>query len=91
MLLVKLPKLPFSSSAFKVDVLFDLIYNDLWDPLPISFRLGYRYFILFIYQHTSFTWIYFLYAKFEHIDKYSQIVYHYDRNTISKNDQNVLF
>ncbi|CAN1253863.1 Retrovirus-related Pol polyprotein from transposon TNT 1-94 [Linum perenne] len=55
--------LPFGNSTTEISDPFHLIHTDLWGPAPVTSRLGFRYFALFIDHHTRFTWIYFLRHK----------------------------
>ncbi|CAN1179912.1 Retrovirus-related Pol polyprotein from transposon RE1, partial [Linum perenne] len=57
--------LPFGNSTTEISDPFHLIHTDLWGPAPVTSRLGFRYFALFIDHHTRFTWIYFLRHKSE--------------------------
>ncbi|CAN1141195.1 Retrovirus-related Pol polyprotein from transposon TNT 1-94 [Linum perenne] len=59
----KASKLPFHSSSTTVSMPFDLVHTDLWGPSPVTSRLGFRYFALFVDHATRFTWIYFLRLK----------------------------
>ncbi|CAN1189557.1 Retrovirus-related Pol polyprotein from transposon RE2, partial [Linum perenne] len=59
----KASKLPFQSSDTVISNAFDLVHTDLWGPSPVTSRLGYRYFALFIDHATRFTWVYMLRAK----------------------------
>ncbi|CAN0873749.1 Retrovirus-related Pol polyprotein from transposon TNT 1-94 [Linum grandiflorum] len=61
----KLIALPFKSSSTVIPAAFDLVHTDLWGPAPVTSRMGYRYFALFIDHHTRFAWVYFLRAKSE--------------------------
>ncbi|CAN1323872.1 Retrovirus-related Pol polyprotein from transposon TNT 1-94 [Linum perenne] len=61
----KMPALPFAASTTIIHDPFELIHTDLWGPAPITSRLGYRYFALFIDHHTRYAWIYFLRLKSE--------------------------
>ncbi|CAN1844804.1 Retrovirus-related Pol polyprotein from transposon TNT 1-94 [Linum perenne] len=57
--------LPFGNSTTEISDPFHLIHTDLWGLAPVTSRLGFRYFALFIDHHTRFTWIYFLRHKSE--------------------------
>ncbi|CAN0870467.1 Retrovirus-related Pol polyprotein from transposon TNT 1-94 [Linum grandiflorum] len=57
--------LPFHSSTTEIHDSFALIHTDVWGPSPVTSRLGYRYFVLFIDHKTRFTWVYFLRLKSE--------------------------
>ncbi|CAN0871895.1 Retrovirus-related Pol polyprotein from transposon TNT 1-94 [Linum grandiflorum] len=64
----KMSQSSFSSSDTVYEAPFDLIHTDLWGPSPVTSRMGYKYFALFIDHATRFTWIYFLRRKSELID-----------------------
>ncbi|CAN1291611.1 Retrovirus-related Pol polyprotein from transposon RE1 [Linum perenne] len=53
----------FSSSTTVIDEPFSLVHTDLWGPAPVTSRLGYKYFALFIDHATRYIWIYFLRHK----------------------------
>ncbi|CAL1373295.1 unnamed protein product [Linum trigynum] len=55
----------FESSETVYAESFDLIHTDLWGPSPVTSRMGYRYFALFVDHKTRYTWIYFLRRKLE--------------------------
>ncbi|CAN0899653.1 Retrovirus-related Pol polyprotein from transposon RE1 [Linum grandiflorum] len=61
----KMAQLPFSNSTREITEPFHVIHTDLWGPSPVTSRLGYRYFALFIDHATRYTWIYFLRMKSE--------------------------
>ncbi|CAN1342642.1 Retrovirus-related Pol polyprotein from transposon TNT 1-94 [Linum perenne] len=61
----KIVALPFYSSTTEIHDAFALIHTDVWGPSPITSRLGYRYFVLFIDHKTRYTWVYFLRLKSE--------------------------
>jgi GAG-pre-integrase domain/Integrase core domain len=44
---------------------FDLIHTDVWGPSPILSKSGYKWFILFIDDHSRMTWLYLLKSKDE--------------------------
>lgn len=56
-------KLPFYSTHVSCTQPFELVYSDVWGPLPIFSINGNRYFVLFIDDFTKFVWIYFISNK----------------------------
>lgn len=61
----KFAKFPFDSSTTQVDAPFHLLHCDLWGPSLVLFKLGNKYFVLFIDQFSRYTWVYFLQVKSE--------------------------
>ena len=51
-------KLPFPTSDSRSNKILGLIHCDLWGPAPITSISGYRYYIIFIDDHSRFTWFY---------------------------------
>ncbi|CAN0886875.1 Retrovirus-related Pol polyprotein from transposon TNT 1-94 [Linum grandiflorum] len=64
----------FSSSETVYEAPFDLVHTDLWGPSPVTSRMGFRYFALFIDHATRYTWIYFLRQKSELISYAKEFV-----------------
>lgn len=58
-------KLPFDTNSKRANFPLDLIHCDLWGPSPVTSHDGYRYYALFIDDHSRFTWFYALRAKSE--------------------------
>ncbi|KAJ9545281.1 hypothetical protein OSB04_024988 [Centaurea solstitialis] len=50
--------LPFENHEFTSALPFDLIHSDVWGPAPYPSVGGARYFVIFVDDHTQFTWIY---------------------------------
>ncbi|KAK2966046.1 hypothetical protein RJ640_001980 [Escallonia rubra] len=63
--LSKSVRLPFPLHSDIKTKPFDLIHSDVWGPAPVTSRLGYKYFLLFIDDCTRYTWIYFMRHKSE--------------------------
>ena len=55
---------PFPPSLKRARHILDLIHSDVCGPFPVSIG-GYRYFILFIDDHSRYVWVYFLKKKSE--------------------------
>ena len=59
-------KLPFLSSGFLASKLLErIIHCDLWGPSPVVYSQGFQYYVIFIDNHTRFTWFYPLKSKSE--------------------------
>lgn len=54
----KFTKLPFPIIASKSVVPFEVIHTDVWGPSPHVSLEGFRYYVLFIYECTRYTWIF---------------------------------
>lgn len=39
---------------------YDLVHSDVWDPCPITFKLGFKYLVGFEDDHSRVTWIHLL-------------------------------
>lgn len=65
--LSKSHRLPFALFNSWATSPFEFIHIDLWGTLLVIFITGYRYFVLFIYDHTRFTWFYLLKLKMKFI------------------------
>lgn len=63
--LSKQTRLPFSLSSNISKNCFDLIHSDVWGPAPINSYNNFRYFVIFIDDHSRTTWLYLLKSKDE--------------------------
>ncbi|CAL1358011.1 unnamed protein product [Linum trigynum] len=59
----KLSHQSFTASTTVYSDPFDLVHTDLWGPSPVTSRVGFRYFALFVDHATRFAWVYFLRHK----------------------------
>ena len=50
--------LPFNNRVSHALSPFDLIHYDVWGPSPITTQGGSRYFVIFMYDFSRYTWIY---------------------------------
>ena len=58
-------KLPFSLSQSKAFLPLELIHANLWGPISQPSKNGARYFLLFLDDHSRFTWLYILHSKYK--------------------------
>jgi len=61
--LAKAHKLSFPTSFSTSNAPLDVIHSDVWGPSPICSNNGYRYYVIFVDDHSRYTWIYFLSNK----------------------------
>jgi len=50
--------LPFSSSQIHSDVPLALIYSDVWGPSPICSSSGFKYYVSFLDDYSSYSWLF---------------------------------
>ena len=53
----------FTLSESRASQPFALVHSDLWGPAPVVGANGARYFVLFVDDHTRFSWLYLLASK----------------------------
>ncbi|XP_038902267.1 probable serine/threonine-protein kinase roco9 [Benincasa hispida] len=51
----KTHSLDFPNSNSRVSTLFDLIHTDLWGPAPLLSTDGYKYYVIFVDDHSRYT------------------------------------
>ena len=61
--LAKTQRLPFVINKTRALNLLDLVHCDLWGPSPIASNDNYRYYVIFVDDHSRFSWLYPLKAK----------------------------
>ena len=68
--LAKFSALPFNKSISFSSSPFDLVHSDVWGPSPVSTKVGARYYVSFIDDHTRYCWIYLMKHRSEFFDVY---------------------
>jgi len=56
--LAKSHRLAFQHNDKRASHVLDFIHCDLWGPSPISSNLGCKYYVIFVDDHSRFTWLY---------------------------------
>ncbi|RVX23193.1 Retrovirus-related Pol polyprotein from transposon RE1 [Vitis vinifera] len=70
--MAKSHRLPFTLSESRASQPFALAHSDLWGPAPVVGTNGARYFVLFVDDHTRFSWLYLLASKDQAISAFLQ-------------------
>lgn len=65
-------RLPFNNSSSHTTQALALVHTDIWGPSPIPSTDGSRYFLLFVDDHTRFTWLYALSHKSQALSVFQQ-------------------
>jgi histone deacetylase 1/2 len=63
---------PLSSTVYSSP--FEVVHYDLWGPAPFVSYYGYNYYITFVDTYTKYTWIYFLKAKSDALQAFTQFL-----------------
>lgn len=53
---------PFNNNV--ADAIFDLIHCDIWSPFKVPTYDGYCFFLTLVDDHSRYTWVYLMRAKF---------------------------
>jgi histone deacetylase 1/2 len=61
---------PLSNTVYSAP--FEVVHCDLWGPAPFLSYYGYSYYITFVDTYTKYTWIYFLKAKSNALQAFTQ-------------------
>ncbi|KAL6322734.1 hypothetical protein AAG906_015420 [Vitis piasezkii] len=70
--MAKSHRLPFTLSESRASQPFALVHSNLWGPAPVVGTNGARYFVLFVDDHTRFSWLYLLASKDQAISAFLQ-------------------
>jgi hypothetical protein len=62
--------LPFNNSEFHATTSFDLIHSDVWGPSPVARMSGSRYFVIFVYDFSHYTWVFLMKSRSKLLDIY---------------------
>jgi hypothetical protein len=54
----KQPDFPFHNNESMSTGIFYLIHSDVWGPSPINSIGGSRYFVVFVDDYSSYSWVY---------------------------------
>ncbi|KAJ9544175.1 hypothetical protein OSB04_023882 [Centaurea solstitialis] len=61
--LAKSSRLPFELNVKRASHVLDIVHCDLWCPSPVVSVDAYRYYVVFVDEHSRFTWLYPLKTK----------------------------
>ena len=56
--IAKSHKLPFSTNNTRSNSILGLIHCDIWGPAPIKSKMSFAYYVIFVDDHSCFTWLY---------------------------------
>ena len=59
----KMYKYPLTKSPIVSNSVLDIVHSDVWGPAPLSFVLGFSYYVIFVDDYTRFTWLFLLKHK----------------------------
>ena len=65
-------RLPFFPNNNSSNIALGFIHCDIWGPAPIKSNLGFTYYVLFINDHSRFTWLYPMKLKSDFFDIFLQ-------------------
>ena len=70
--IAKSHKLSFSSNNTRSNSILGLIHCDIWGPATIKSKMGFAYYMIFVDDHSRFTWLYPMKFKSDFIDIFLQ-------------------
>ena len=71
-LMGKMAKTPFSGTMERATDLLEIIHTDVCSPMSIDSRSGYRYFLTFAHDLSSYGYIYLMKHKSETFEKFKE-------------------
>jgi hypothetical protein len=77
-------RLPFSLNDEHCCMPFDRLHCDLWGPSPVSSVTGYRYYAIFIYDCTRFSWMFPLKHKSDFFDTFVNLQHYIETQFSAK-------
>ena len=65
-------KRPFNAKGRRAQELLELVHSDVYGPMLIQERGGYKYFITFTDDYSRFGYVYLMKRKFEAFEKFKE-------------------
>lgn len=65
-------KLPFSTNNTRSTSILGLVHCDIWGPAPVKSKMGFTYYVIFVDDHSRFTWLYPMKFKSDFFDIFLQ-------------------
>ena len=65
-------KRPFNATGHRANELLELVHSDVWVPMSIQARGGYKYFIIFTDDYSRFGYVYLMKWKSETFEKFKE-------------------